>query len=413
MKAEIIAVGTELLLGQISNTNGQWISQEFASIGIPVFQHSVVGDNMKRVEDVFHTAHSRSDVIVVTGGLGPTEDDLTREAAHGVIGQKLIEDQDAMKKIAQFYEKNKQTMTANNRKQALVFEKGRVLPNEEGMAPGQIVEHEGRVWIFLPGVPSEMKSLMKSGVVPYLQRTYNLQSDIVSEMMYFIGIGESTLENKLSALILNQTNPTLAPLASEGEVGLRITATGETGAEARQKISKMKETILQIVGSYYYGSDDVSIESTVRDLLKERGYRLGAAESLTGGQFIEQLITLPGASAVTQGSLVAYTPLMKEKVIGVPPSLIEQYGTISYECAENMVLNAQRILDADVAVSFTGVAGPDSSEGHEPGTVFIGLQIEDKRPYVYHFQFQGGRDKIRSRAVKKGYELIFHHIKDL
>jgi len=413
MKAEVIAVGTELLLGQIANTNGQWISKEFASLGIPVYQHSVVGDNIKRVEDVFQAAHSRSDVIVVTGGLGPTEDDLTREAAQKIIGQKLIEDQQAMEKIALYYEKNKQTMTANNRKQALVFKESIVLPNQEGMAPGQIVEHDGRAWIFLPGVPSEMKSLMKSGVLPYLQRSYKLQSDIVSEMMYFIGIGESTLENKLSELISHQTNPTLAPLASEGEVGLRITATGETGDEAREKIAVMKETILQIVGSYYYGSDDVSIETTVRDLLKKSGYRLGAAESLTGGKFIEQLIALPGASTVTQGSLVAYTPSMKEKVIEVPSSLIKQHGTISNECAETMAINAKRILEADVAISFTGVAGPESSEGHEPGTVFIGLQIADERPSVYYFQFEGSRDKIRSRAVKKGYELIFHHIKNL
>lgn len=411
MKTEMIAVGTELLLGQIVNTNAQWISKELAILGMPIYHQSVVGDNFDRVFQTFQAAHDRSDVIIVTGGLGPTEDDMTRSAAKPLMQQELIEHQPSIEKIKSYYKMNNQTMTENNRNQALVFEGATVLANEEGMAPGQIVHVDGRVWVFLPGVPREMKALMNEHVIPHFKETFSLKSEILSEMMRFIGIGESTLEDELSDIIQSQTNPTLAPLASEGEVGIRITATGETNDEAVQKIAEMKKQILARVGKYYYGSDNISIEETVRDLLREKDMTLGSAESLTGGLFAERMIALPGASRVCQGSLVAYTPFMKETLIEVPKFIIKEFGTISYECAEVMALNSQSLLYADVAISFTGVAGPESSEGKEPGTVFIGLQIGERRPVVQQFHFQGGRDKIRQRAVKKGYELIFHQLK--
>ncbi|MGI8315160.1 competence/damage-inducible protein A [Halobacillus mangrovi] len=411
MNAEIVAVGTELLLGQIPNTNAQWISQKLASIGIPVYRHSVVGDNLERVKDTFQLAQSRSDVIVVTGGLGPTEDDLTRDAAKDVLKHDLTEDTASMERIQKYYEKNNKSMTENNKKQALVLSGASVLQNDEGMAPGQIVEEAGKVWVFLPGVPSEMKMLMQERVLPYFRNGFDLKSEIVSEMMRFIGIGESALEDELSDLIYEQKNPTLAPLASEGEVSLRITATGESDQDARQKIASIKAAVLQRVGSYYYGSDEVTIETKVRDLLKEQGLTVGAAESLTGGRFIEKMISLPGASSVCQGSLVAYTPETKEQVLQVPHFIIKEFGTISYECAEVMALNVQHLLQADITISFTGVAGPDSSEGHQPGSVFIGLQYCDEKPVVEHYYFDGSRDKIRNRAVKKGYELLFHKLK--
>lgn len=411
MKTEIIAVGTELLLGQIANTNAQWISKQLAGLGMPVYHHQVVGDNMDRVKASFESAHQRSDVVIITGGLGPTEDDMTRDAAQSILGLHLIEDSKSMDRITSFYEKNQQHMTPNNRKQALVFEGAQVLQNDEGMAPGQIINYEGKVWVFLPGVPSEMKSLMDTSVLPYFKSTFELKSDIVSEMMHFIGIGESTLEDQLSDLITKQTNPTLAPLASEGEVGLRITATGETPEQARGNIAATKKEVLNRVGNYYYGSDDSTIEEKVRDLLKTEGLTLGAAESLTGGKFIESMISLPGASAVCQGSLVTYTSDAKQHVLGIPAHLIHSFGTISFECADEMAERAQEKLGADVALSFTGVAGPDSSEGQDPGTVFIGMKVGNQETYVENFHFDGGREKIRSRAVKKGYELLFHHLK--
>ncbi|KHE67571.1 CinA family nicotinamide mononucleotide deamidase-related protein, partial [Halobacillus sp. BBL2006] len=241
MNAEIVAVGTELLLGQIANTNAQWISKRLASLGIPVYRHTVIGDNLERVVDAFTAAQYRSDLIIVTGGLGPTEDDMTRDAARSVLGQDLVEDAESMEKIQQFYTNNQKVMTENNRKQSLVLTGAKVLQNDEGMAPGQIVEKEGKVWVFLPGVPSEMKMLVQERVIPYFRETYTLKSEIASEMMRFIGIGESALEDELSDLISQQTNPTIAPLAGEGEVALRLTATGESDHEARTKIGSLKE----------------------------------------------------------------------------------------------------------------------------------------------------------------------------
>lgn len=411
MKTEIIAVGTELLLGQISNTNAQWISKRLADLGFPVYHHTVVGDNLNRVTSTFEQAQSRSDIIIVTGGLGPTEDDLTRSAGQVVFGQPLVEHDESMNKIQSYYDRNQRSMTPNNRNQALVFEEAQVLMNQEGMAPGQILENDDVVWIFLPGVPREMKQLMDDHVGPYLQNKYQIQSPIVSEMMRFIGIGESDLETTLKEMISQQTNPTIAPLASEGEIGLRLTATGVSSEEALGNINRVKTKILDKVGSYYYGSDAITIEEKVRDLLKAKEFTIGSAESFTGGKFIERLVALPGASAVCQGALVAYTAEMKEQVLQVPKFLIKQYGTISKECAEIMALNTQSLLGVDVSLSFTGVAGPDSSEGQEAGTVFIGLQIGERKPEVHRFHFQGGREQVRLRAVKKGYELLFHRLK--
>ncbi|MBX0356376.1 competence/damage-inducible protein A [Halobacillus sp. Nhm2S1] len=411
MRAEIIGVGTELLLGQIANTNAQWISSRLATLGHSVYHHTVVGDNLKRVKDSFALAESRADLVIVTGGLGPTEDDLTLDAAKLVFDEELVEHEDSMEKIKSYYQRNQKSMSENNRKQARVFESASVFQNLEGMAPGQLVKHEDTLWVFLPGVPREMKYIMDEYVIPYLQNNYHIESQIVSEMMRFIGIGESDLETKLQSLIRSQTNPTIAPLASEGEVGLRLTATGESTEQAKEKILTLKNEILDHVGKYYYGSDAITIEEKVRDLLKEKGLTIGSAESFTGGRFLERLIALPGASAVCQGGYTVYTPEMKERILQVPKFLIKKYGTISHECAEMMALNAQANLDVDVVVSFTGVAGPDASEGHEPGTVFIGLQIGERKPEVHKFHFDGGREQVRVRAVKRAYELIFHRLK--
>ncbi|MFD2925593.1 competence/damage-inducible protein A [Halobacillus naozhouensis] len=410
MKTEIIAVGTELLLGQIANTNAQWISRILAKYGASVYFHGVVGDNMERAVKTFEVASERSDVIIVTGGLGPTEDDLTRDAVKPLLKQNLVIHEETLTKIEAVYQNNNRQMTANNRKQALVFEHAKVLHNAEGMAPGQIVKYEQTLFVFLPGVPSEMKSLMENQVLPYLIEAFTLESEIVSEMLRFIGIGESALEHKLEDMIAQQVNPTIAPLASEGEVGLRLTS---SGAEAKSKIAALKSDILQRAGEFYYGSDDLTIEEKVRDLLKENKLTLGSAESLTGGKFIERLISLPGASEVCEGGLVAYTPYAKENVIGVPSDLITQHGTISEECAKVMAIQSQKRLNVDAAISFTGVAGPDRSEGQDPGVVYIALQVGRRAPFVKRYHFEGGRDKVRLRAVKKGYELVFHYLKNL
>ncbi|MFD1018255.1 competence/damage-inducible protein A [Thalassobacillus hwangdonensis] len=411
INAEVIGVGTELLLGQIANTNAQWISQQLAVLGIHVYHHSVVGDNLERCSQTFQTAHNRSNLVIVTGGLGPTEDDMTRDAAQSIFGQKLVTDEESMERIEHFYVKNNQPMSPNNRKQALVFEHADVLQNLEGMAPGMIVQHESTAWVFLPGVPSEMKFLMNQHVLPFLKDRFQLEAEIASEMLRFIGIGESQLEHDLADIIQSQTNPTIAPLASEGEVGLRLTAKAASSEEAKRLIETAKTRILAVAGEYYYGSDNITIEEKVLKMLQDRGWSIASAESLTGGRFMDRLVSIPGASSVCNGAIVAYSAEVKERVLEVPKFLLKKYGTVSEECASCMVLNVQSMLESDVAVSFTGVAGPDAVEGHEAGTVYIGLQLKDQQPIIRKFHFTGRREQIRNRAVKKALEMIFHQLK--
>ncbi|WP_173916444.1 competence/damage-inducible protein A [Halobacillus sp. Marseille-Q1614] len=409
MRAEIVGVGTEILLGQIANTNAQWISKELAHYGISVYFHSAVGDNLERVVQTFEQAGARSDIVIITGGLGPTEDDLTRDAASMLFQTSLKEDEKAMSKIEEYFKKNSRTMTENNRKQALVLDGSVVLQNDEGMAPGQMYHFKDTLYIFLPGVPSEMKRLMSEQVFPYLVHNYQLESEIKSEMLRFVGIGESKLEHELQDLISQQSNPTIAPLAGEGDVAIRLTA---SGPEAAELLASLKSEILQRVGSHYFGSDSITVEEAVQDILVQKGLKAGSAESLTGGKFIEKLISLKGASSICEGGLVAYTPSAKKSILKIPAEIIETYGTVSEECAAKMAENAQKLLDVDIAVSFTGVAGPAESEGHKPGLVYIGLKAQDAPASVFRYYFDGSRDKIRGRAVIKGYELLFNYLKN-
>lgn len=408
INAEIVAVGTELLLGQIANTNAQWISEKLASIGINVHHHAVVGDNLKRVEEQFRISGNRSDVMIVTGGLGPTEDDLTREAFQQITGADIVEHEPAMKKIEAFFQKQKTDMTPNNRKQARVFAGSDVIENNTGMAAGMSLSHEGKTWFFLPGVPREMKQMMTDSVLPQLQQLAGEKMVIQSTMLRFTGIGESRLEHELRDLIHEQTNPTIAPLAQNEGVAIRLTSKAATSDEATDVINRTKQEILDRVGGHYYGVDDQTLEEKVLALLKKKDVSVGAAESLTGGMFTDKLISVPGASDVCRGGIVCYDTKVKENVLHIPEDLIRQYGTISGECAAAMAENACSLLKADIGISFTGVAGPDSIEGHQAGTVYIALHDQSGKQLTRKYTFAGNRQTIRRRTVTKGYELLFN-----
>lgn len=410
-KAEIIAVGTELLLGQIANTNAQWLSNQLADRGIDIYNHHVVGDNLDRVKSTFELAGSRSDIVLVTGGLGPTEDDLTREAFQSLTNKDLIEDKEAMNKISSYFVRNNRTMTPNNKKQALVFGDSLVLQNSTGMAPGMIVEHNRTIWIFMPGVPREMKSITEEHVIPYLEKNLNLEMVIQSRMLHFIGIGESTLEYRLKSLINEQQNPTIAPLASDGEVSIRITAKAQTKQVANVLIDEMEKKVLKEVDTYFYGHDDTTIKDRVFELLKEKGQTIGVAESLTGGKFSDEFVSIKGASAVFKGGFVSYSVDSKREILGVRSEVIDHYGTVSEPCAKEMAENAKQKLNATFGISFTGVAGPTESEGKKVGTVFISIFSSSSTKITKEFHFEGNREGIRNRAVKKGFELLYHLLK--
>lgn len=411
VRAEIIAVGTELLLGQISNTNAQWISEQLATYGVNVFHHSVIGDNYDRLTSLFSLAQERSDLVIVTGGLGPTEDDLTREAASEILQKPIIEDEQTMNEIESYYNQNGKAMSPNNRKQARLFEGADILDNSVGMAPGMAVQKDDTLWIFLPGVPREMKAIMEQYGLSYIQEKFPAQSSIFSRMLRFIGIGESQLEHELQDLIAAQQNPTIAPLASNGEVALRLTAKAETEAKAKELVQTTEQLIYERVGEYVYGYDYDSIEQTVFEQLQEQHLSISAAESLTGGQFVERLVTLEGASSVCNGGVVCYAKSVKENLLEVPKLIISHYGTVSEACAVSMAINVAEKLDSKVGISFTGVAGPDPTEGQSVGTVYIGIYIEGESSFAKRFYFNGDRDMVRTRAVQKGYELLYHLLK--
>lgn len=410
LNTEIIAVGTELLLGQIANTNAQWISKQLARYGINTFYHTVVGDNFNRLTEVLKQAKERSNVIIITGGLGPTEDDLSREAFQEISRIPMTIDEVAMKKIEQYYEKQNVTMTPNNKRQARVFQHSIVLENKVGMAPGNIVQYDNTYWIFLPGVPREMKQIFTDSVIPFL-RKLNGDTIIYSNVLKFIGIGESVLEDTLQDLIEKQHNPTIALLAGRDGVTIRLTVKATSEQEAKEKLQATKNIILERAGDYCFGENDMTIEEKVFQLLEKRNKQLAAAESLTGGLFSDRLVALPGASSVFKGSIVCYDTEVKEKVLGVRKETIEKDGTVSYECAKQMAENVAKRLNTSIGISFTGVAGPSKTEGKDVGTVYVALYDQNGYCHVEKCFFQGDRYQIRYRSVLKGYELLFKYLK--
>ncbi|MFT8871304.1 MAG: competence/damage-inducible protein A [Sporolactobacillus sp.] len=404
MNAEIIAVGSELLLGQIANTNAQFISGQLASVGINVFFHTVCGDNESRLRSVVETAQTRANLLIFTGGLGPTRDDLTKETVASVLGRRLVVDQAAMDSIEAYFRTTGRQMTVNNRKQALVIKGSRVLNNHQGMAPGMCVDVQGCLYVLLPGVPSEMKPMFSRFVTDVLAR--RVGATIQSRVLRFFGIGESELETRLIDLIDAQSNPTIAPLAKEGEVTLRLTAKHQEAAEALRLIDTAEQQIRARVGNYLYGyGDDASLVQIVFKLLREKQLTIAFAESLTGGMAADWLADLPGASAVLKGGIVCYTNEVKQTLVGVPKQVLDIDGAVSAACAKALADGARRSCRTSIGLSFTGVAGPDTSEGKAIGTVFIGYaDVSGSRSFAFHFG--GSRRAVRIRSVKSGYDLV-------
>ncbi len=410
VNTEIIAVGTELLLGQIANTNAQWISEQLAAYGINTFYHTVVGDNLSRLKKIFEQASERSNVIIVTGGLGPTEDDLSREALEEISNIPIVPEPEAMKKIEQYYEHQRLPMTPNNKRQARVFKDSIILKNNVGMAPGNIVDYNGVTWVFLPGVPREMKQLFSDEVLPLL-RERNGEMILQSMVLRFTGIGESALEHKLSKLIATQQNPTIAPLAQKDGVTIRLTAKAVTKDEANELLERTKTLILKEVGDFYFGINEDRLEEKIFSLLQSKHKRIAAAESLTGGLFADRFVSLNGASTVFAGGIVCYDPEVKRNVLNVSDKILQENGTVSTDCARELAHNSAELLNAEIGISFTGVAGPLKAEGKEVGIVYIGLYDKEGYEHVEECYFQGDRNQIRNRAVLKGLEILFNHLK--
>ncbi|OAS83264.1 competence/damage-inducible protein A [Metabacillus litoralis] len=402
IRTEIIAVGSELLLGQIVNSNAQFLSKELAELGMNVYYHTVVGDNPTRLEQAIKIAKERSNIIIFTGGLGPTKDDLTKETISKSLGKELIFDQAALESIEQYFVQTKRIMSENNKKQALVLDGSYILKNDYGMAPGMALEVDHTIYMLLPGPPSEMKPMFQNYGREYFQNQLGFQEKIISRVLRFFGIGESQLETDIQDIIDEQINPTVAPLASEGEVTLRLTAKHVDEEVANQLLNELEQKIHARVGEYLYGYEQTTLAQELKTLLIDKQKTISAAESLTGGMFSEQLTALEGSSQFLKGSIISYSNEMKAQILNVSKQTLDEYGAVSEQCAKEMAEQVRKISNSDIGISFTGVAGPEPHEGQPVGTVFIGISIKDSETKIYPFHFAGSRKGIRVRTVKYG-----------
>lgn len=412
LNAEIIAVGSELLLGQIVNSNARFLSLHLASIGVNVFYHTVVGDNPDRLKAAIEIAENRSDLVIFTGGLGPTKDDLTKETIARHLGKELIINDEAMESIEAYFKKTKRPMTENNRKQALVLAGANVLPNDHGMAPGMVLASNGHLYVLLPGPPKEMEPMFLEYGLNALSSRLESNEKIVSRVLRFFGIGESTLETEIEDLIDQQSNPTIAPLAADGEVTLRLTAKHTDESIAESMLDTTELAIRSRVGDYFYGYDQTSLVRELVQILKQQKLTIAAAESLTGGMFQQEITSIPGTSAILKGGVVCYTNEAKQGIVGVKKETLEIHGAVSEQCAMELAENAASLLKADIGISFTGVAGPDESEGKPVGTVYIGIAIKGEPAIVKKLELGGSREANRVRTVKYGCYYLIGKLKE-
>lgn len=412
MNAEILAVGSELLLGQISNTNAKFISNQLSELGINVYYHTVVGDNSKRLEEAITIAESRADLIIFSGGLGPTKDDLTKEIIARHLGLDLVIDQVALSYIEQFFAKRGIAMTENNRKQALVLAGSEVLANHHGMAPGMIMTKDKRTYILLPGPPKELEPMFQFEAKPKLGTMLNDGGVIVSHVMRFYGIGEAELEVRVQDILDSQTNPTVAPLAADGEVTLRVTAKAQSEQEAQQLIAGKVSEIRAIVGDFQYGINDDSLASKTVEMLQDNNLTISAAESLTAGLFQSELAEIPGVGNSLIGGVVTYTEDAKVKQLGIDQQLLDTYGIVSSECAAAMASAVRERFGTNIGIGLTGAAGPTAHDHQPVGTVWIGIAIGDEEPITYLLHLSGMRNTNRLRAVKFTFHYLMQQLEE-
>ena len=405
MVAEILCVGTELLMGQVLNSDAKYLAQELSRLGISLYHQTTVGDNPKRLEEAFRQAFERSDIVITTGGLGPTMDDLTKETISETLGLKLTRHEPSYQKLLDFFTTGGRTMTPNNEKQAWFPEGCIVLKNDRGTAPGCVVEQRGKAVIILPGPPRELTYMFEHEVLPYLQRKTNIWFHSVN--LRFFGIGESVLEHQILDIMQAQTNPTVAPYAGTGEVMLRVTASAPSEAEAKALVKPMQEQILARVGQFLYTDQYGSLAETLVHLMAERGASLAIAESCTGGMLSSNLVDIPGSSAMLQGSAVCYSNAAKVNVLGVSQGTLDQHGAVSEETALEMARGALKVFGSDYALSTTGVAGPDGGTAEKPiGLVYVGLVGRNGAEKALKLQISRDRNYVRSVTCLNAYDLV-------
>ena len=404
--AEILCVGTELLLGDIINTNASYISKRLAALGIPVYRQSVVGDNPERMRQAIAESFSRSDCLILSGGLGPTCDDITKEMVAEHFGLELVLNREALDRMMEYFSSTGRNMTKNNEKQAMAPIGARVLQNNWGTAPGFVIEKDGKTAILLPGPPIELEPMWRERVEPYLFERSN--SVIVSKNIYILGMGESAVEEKLRYMMEELENPTVAPYAGNGECRVRVSARAKDEATASEMCDRQIDEIKKTeVGEFIYGIDVDSMENALVMKLRERGMTLATAESCTGGLIAKRVTDLAGCSDVFLGGCVTYANEAKEKLIGVSHETLEKYGAVSEQTAREMARGVRLALGADVGVATTGIAGPGGGTPEKPvGTVYVAVSTaEGERVKLLNLSPKRSREFIRICAATNAMSL--------
>lgn len=405
MIVEIISVGTEILLGNIVNTNAAYLAEKCAALGLSCYYQTVVGDNEKRLTETMKLARGRADILILSGGLGPTQDDLTKETAAKLFGRKLVRDPHTRERIQAYFKKRGKRVTDNNWKQALVPEGAIVLDNDNGTAPGLIMEVNQKTIILLPGPPGELKPLFEGRVYPYLQA--KTDKVIRSQVVKICGVGESMVESMIKDMIDVQKNPTIATYAKTGEVHVRVTAEADSEKYALKLIKPVvNELKNRFQENIYTTNEEVTLEQSCVDLLLANELTISTMESCTGGMVAARLINVPGVSEVFKAGYVTYSNKAKRKVLGVKQSTLKKYTAVSAKVAEEMAQGVSLLTKADVTLSVTGIAGPDGGTEEKPvGLVYIGCSVKG-RTKVMEYHFDGSRMKIRESTVVAALTLL-------
>ena len=410
MTVELISVGTELLLGNIVNTNANYLSQKCAELGFSLYYQITVGDNEGRLSEVLKTAFERSDIVLLTGGLGPTQDDMTKETVAKVFGRELIMDEASREHIANYFHsrstgKVPAVVTENNWKQALKIDGCIVVENPNGTAPGYIVEEDGKAVVLMPGPPNEMVPMFEASILPYLKKKQNKL--FVSRMVKICGIGESKAETDILDLIEAQSNPTIAPYAKNSEVHFRITASAESKEEAERLLSPVADELYRRFGDFIYTTkEEETLEEVVVKLLMDKQLTLATAESCTGGLLTGRLVNVAGVSEVLTEGFITYSNEAKRKNLGVGSDTLQRFGAVSAQTAEEMVRGAAKAAGTTAAIATTGIAGPDGGTPEKPvGLVYIACLVQDKVT-VKELRLRGNRMKIRDQSVIQALDLL-------
>lgn len=413
MNAEILSVGTDLLLGQVINSNAPFLARELTSLGMDVLNQSTLGNDAERLVEAVKQAEDRADLIVISGGLGPNKEDITKQALADYLGVDLILHEETEDKIITYHKNSNFKMPENNQLQALILADSVPLTNDTGLGVGMLLEHNNHTYVLLPGPADELEPMVNNYLKEELVKRLFEKDVLRSRVLNFFGLTEDHIKSQLDSILRDQSDINVIVYSKKSEVAVRLTAKADKEEEAGKAIDEVEKRIKEEFSEYFFGYDEKSLSDIIKDLLIEKDLMITAAESLSGGAFLSALTSDLSAGSILEGGLVTYSEEMKNKVLKVTKKTIETYGVVSPECAIEMADKSRKLFDADIGVGLTGVAGPSSMEGQIPGTVWVGISYQNKKSFAKHYHFGYKRNKNRELTVLNALDLVRRVVLDL